>query len=192
MNKRILKNFLIIVGLILLGINFIIHLIDSGDIFEALLYMAFETFVEFGELESILSILGITLLAFGILIKNENTSNEPQNDEKSVRKYKLLRILGYTPFIVILCFVTIRYGFNDFLGIIFLFSLFGWPLYIIGIILIIKSSSKVRSFKELNNKNITNQNEQQAIKKNNFTPLIAIVAILCIAIVLFINKYLIF
>ena len=68
--------------------------------------MTFETFVEFGELESILSILGITLLIFGILIKDENASNEVQNNENFVKKYKLLRILGYIPFIGILCFAT--------------------------------------------------------------------------------------
>ena len=166
MNKRILKKFLIIIGLILLGLNFIICLINSGEVFETLFDIVFETFVEFGELESILSISGITLLTFGILIKNENASNETKNDKKAVRKYKLLRILGYMPFIGILIFATYSaisgisflfstsYGFDAFLGSILLLSLFLWPLYIIGIILIIKSSSKIRNFEESQTQNI--------------------------------------
>ena len=52
------------------------------------------------------------------------------------------------------------YGVDAFLGSILVLSLFLWPLYIIGIVLIIKSSSKIRSFKELKNQNITNQSEQ--------------------------------
>ena len=72
MNKKFLKRYLIIIGLILLFVNFIICFIKEGDIFFALFTMAFETFAEFGELESILSILGTIFLVWGLIIKQEN------------------------------------------------------------------------------------------------------------------------
>ena len=50
MNKKFLKRFLIIIGLILLLSNFVICFIRDGDIFGALFAMIFKTFVEFGEL----------------------------------------------------------------------------------------------------------------------------------------------
>lgn len=164
MNKKFLKRYLIIIGLILLFVNFIICFIKEGDIFFALFTMAFETFAEFGELESILSILGTIFLVLGLIIKQEN---EPKtlNNENSIVKYKILRVLGYLPFIGILCFsiyssicgfsflFSTSYGMGAFFGTIFLISLFIWPLYIIGAIIIIKSSSKINAFKKSNVQN---------------------------------------
>lgn len=43
---------------------------------------------------------------------------------------------------------TTSYGFDAFLGGILIPSLFLWPLYIIGIILILIGSLKIRKFKE--------------------------------------------
>ena len=48
MNRRILKKFLIIMGLILLGLNFIISLIECEDIFEALFTISFEAVADLG------------------------------------------------------------------------------------------------------------------------------------------------
>lgn len=168
MNKKFLKRYLIIIGLILLFVNFIICFIKEGDIFFALFTMAFETFVEFGELESILSILGTIFLVLGLIIKQENVPKTLDNKNPMV-KYKLLRVLGYLPFIGILCFATFSsicgfsfffsrsYGLDAFFGTIFLMSLFIWPLYVIGAIIIIKSSSKINAFKKSNVQNSTDK-----------------------------------
>lgn len=168
MNKKFLKRYLIIIGLILLFVNFIICFIKEGDIFFALFTMAFETFAEFGELESILSILGTIFLVWGLIIKQENVPKTLDNKNPIV-KYKLLRVLGYLPFIGILCFATFSsicgfsfffsksYGLDAFFGTIFLMSLFIWPLYVIGAIIIIKSSSKINAFKKSNVQNSTDK-----------------------------------
>ena len=168
MNKKFLKRYLIIIGLILLFVNFIICFIKEGDIFFALFTMAFETFAEFGELESILSILGTIFLVWGLIIKQENVPKTLDNKNPIV-KYKLLRVLGYLPFIGILCFATFSsicgfsfffsrsYGLDTFFGTIFLMSLFIWPLYVIGAIIIIKSSSKINAFKKSNVQNSTDK-----------------------------------
>lgn len=82
---------------------------------------------------------------------NKEILNEANNNNL-VRKYKVLRILGSLPFIEILCYAffsaiygltflySTSYGFDAFLGSIVLSSLFIWPLYIIGIVLIIIGS----------------------------------------------------
>ena len=170
MNKKFLKRFLIIIGLILLLVNFIICLINEGDIFYALFTMAFETFAEFGELESILSILGMIFLVLGLIIKQENAPKTV--DKNSIVKYKILRAFGYLPFIGILCFAiyssicgfsflfSTSYGVGAFFGTIFLMSLFIWPLYIIGAIIIIKSSSKINNFNKSNVQNITDTDKE--------------------------------
>lgn len=149
-------------------LDFVICFIDSGEIFEALITMALETFVEFGELESILSILGVIFLSLGLLIKKENISNTVVNIKNSIVKYRILRIIGYVPFVGILCFASYSaiygfsfffstsYGFHAFFGSILIFSLFFlWPLYIIGIIIIIKSSSKIKNLNKLEIQNAT-------------------------------------
>lgn len=146
MNKKTIKNILIITGFILLGLNFVIYLIDVENILEALLMMAFETFDEFGKLESLLSILSTILLTFGFLIKKDNSSYETENNINSSRKYKILRIIGYIPFLGVLIFVSfLANSFNDFFRKIHTLSLFVWPLYLVGFILIIKNSSKNRA-----------------------------------------------
>jgi len=162
MNKTVLKKISLITGLILLGINFIIYLINSINVIEALYNMIFETFAEFGELESFLTILGIFLLSFGLLLENNNMLNE-KNNNKIIRKYKILRFLGCLPFIGILFFAifsaiygltflySTSYGFDAFFGTLLLSSLFLWPLYIIGIFFIIISSLKIRKIKKFNN-----------------------------------------
>lgn len=126
MNKTILKKFLIIIGLILLLTNFIICLGTEGDILGALFAMAFETFVEFGELESILSILGIAFLFSGLIIKKENIPNEIKYSKDSIVKYKILRVLGYLPFVGILCFASYSAicGFSFFLSTSYGFEAF--------------------------------------------------------------------
>ena len=48
MNKKIFKKFLVMIGLTLLGVNFIICLIESGDIFEALFTISFEAVADLG------------------------------------------------------------------------------------------------------------------------------------------------
>ena len=165
MNKKFLKRFLFIIGLILLFVNFIICFINERDIFFALFTMAFETFAEFGELESILSILGTIFLGLGLIIKQENEVQTVDNNKNLIVKYKILRALGYLPFIGSLCFAiyssifgfsflfSTSYGIEAFFGTIFLISLFIWPLYIIGAIIIIKSSSKINDFNKSNGQN---------------------------------------
>lgn len=167
MNKRNIKKFFIIIGTILLLLDFGICFIDSGDIFEALITMALETFIEFGELESILSILGMTFILFGLIIKEENIPHTTENNKKSIVKYNVLRVIGFIPFIGVLCFgiysAIVGFGFvssyskgiEGFLSSIFIISFFVWPLYIIGAVIIIKSSSKIKSFKNNKMKNTT-------------------------------------
>lgn len=168
MNKRNIKKIFIVVGTILLLLDFVICFIDTADIFGALITMTVETFVEFGELESVLSILGMVFLSLGLLIEKGDTSNSVVNTKKSLKKYRILRIIGYLPFVGILCFAIYSsiygfsfffstiYGLSAFFGSILIFSLFFlWPLYIIGIIIIIKSSSKIKSFKNKEMRNAT-------------------------------------
>ena len=169
MNKKFLKRFLIIIGLILLFVNYIICFINDGDVFFALFTMVFETFVEFGELKSILSILGTSFFVCRLIIKQENEQNSVDNNKNSIVKYKILRVFGYIPFVGILCFATFSsicgfsfffsrsYGLDAFFGTIFLMSLFIWPLYVIGAIIIIKSSSKINAFKKSNVQNSTDK-----------------------------------
>lgn len=157
MNKNLIKKTLIVIGIILLSLNFIICY--NGDVFLALFSMSFNAFVEFGDLESILSIVGMGCLFFGLIIKKENTSYTVENNKKLIVKYNIFRILGCLPFIGILCFAinsaingfsfffTTYDGLEAFFDTIFFFSLIIWPLYIIGGIIIIKSSSKIRDLK---------------------------------------------
>jgi len=75
--------------------------------------------------------------------------------------YKVLRLLGFIPFIIVLSYAiynmfsgttfifTELIGFEAFYCTIIVYSIHLWPLYIIGLILIILSTIKL---KKLNNK----------------------------------------
>ena len=126
----------------------------NENIFEAFLIMFSETvyaiIIRSVGLEHILFILGIVFLVFGLIINEDNLLS--QDNKNLVIKYKLLRVLGYLPFIGIVCFAIYEglfgfsflgdtsYGFVAFLCVIGFYSFLIWPIYIIGIILIIKSS----------------------------------------------------
>ena len=162
MNKKLLKFILIAIGIILLLITFILYLIDTGNVLDAFIFIALEGILDFGEIESILTILGLICLIVGLMMQSNKNNNifTEENSKKHKIKYQILKISGYLPFIGILCcgiyhsivgfsifFSDADYGVSAFLASILMFSLFIWPLYIIGIILIIKSSKKL---KELN------------------------------------------
>ena len=165
--KRIIKISLIILGVILLVINFLNYFIDSGDFFYSLFNITLSAIVEFGENESILSILGITFTCVGLLIKNDYNLEEYKISKKSVKYYKVLKFIGFMPFIGVLCFgifsaingfsffFSTSYGVEAFLESIFWISImFLWPFYLIGIVIIIKSTSKIKELQKYKNQNI--------------------------------------
>lgn len=169
MNKGILKKVFVIIGVIIWLLNILIYFIESGNIFDALLFTAFETIVEFGEIESILSISGSIFILLGVIIKDESIPHATEFNKKSIVKYKILRCIGYLPFVIALVsgilgmvagfgfFFSYHDGIDGFLGSIFFLSLLIWPLYIIGLAIIIQSSSKLKSIK---NRNSCDKNQE--------------------------------
>ena len=73
-------------------------------------------------------------------------------------------ILGLLPFVGILGFAifsaingfsflfSTSYGFDAFGGVILIYSILFWPLYIIGLVLIIKSIQKLKQLKSREDK----------------------------------------
>ena len=159
--KNRLKNFLIITGFLLLLIYFFRGLKHGYDIGEALLSILF-FILEIGDFEFLLVLLGISFIFVGFVRPNEN-SNMSINTKKlgSKRKYQILRILGYLPFIFAFCmgmFYSITgfsflfstsYGISAFFESILVYSFLFWPLYIVGIIIILKSSEKIMMIDDL-------------------------------------------
>ena len=157
MNKNLLKKILIIIGLALLLYNLSMFSLETSNIFEAFVFMTMETFLEFGEIESLFTIFGTLFLLVGISLKKEESTVPTEINYKRLKiKYNLLKFLGFLPFVAILCigifcafsgfsfFFSTSYGISAFFSSIFLFSLLVWPFYIIGAVLIIKSSQKLK------------------------------------------------
>lgn len=88
---------------------------------------------------------------------NKNISNGTENNKNAIVKYKILRLIGYLPFVGVLFFthyftkgMKTNYGFNDFVGSLIFCLLLLSPFCIAGTVLIIKSSSKIKILKNSN------------------------------------------
>ena len=159
--KKNIKRMLIIVGALLLAYYFFISFEQHGTIFDTLLSMLL-FILEIGDPESMYIILGVIFIATGIIIRDSDNKvkNNVETTDKVRKKYKLIRILGFLPFVAMLTvgvissiygftfFFSTSYGLDGFIESIIFFSIFCWPLYIIGIILIIKYSQKLKSFEK--------------------------------------------
>ena len=192
MDKRTLKKFLIIIGIVLLVTDFIICVSDSRGIYEVLFGRGLEILDNFGELESIIFLSGFFSLILGIIIQSDTISIESENNANLIKKYKRLRILGCLPFIVLVC-LSIKYaisgftflwsatdyGFEAFWQSFFIYLVGSWHLYVIASIIIIKSSLRIRSL-----------NQRGCINKKKLILIITII-ILWIAITLIRNIILI-
>ena len=139
-NKN-LKTILITISIIWI----IIEILLEGSLIDKIANTGFEP------LENITFILAIILLVVGISIKVPKLQ-----ENNNIIKYKILRVIGYFPFIGILLFgifsmfngftfaFDTSYGITALIGAIVFSSIFIWPLYIIGIILIIISNKKIK------------------------------------------------
>ena len=155
--KKIIQKLLIIIGIILLMSLFIVEYMDTKSIINAFFTISLNTVLEFGKIESLLSILGILCIIIGIFSKENLNRN---NSNKSLMKYKILKWIGIFPFIAILCIglfsmingfsfmFSTSYGISAFFESIMIISLFIWPLYIIGIALIIYSKKKITNIEK--------------------------------------------
>lgn len=161
------KKGLILVGVIILSINFINACMMEERIFSGLAKMVIDTIIEFGEIESLTNIFAVICLVSGILIKVDQKDDAKIYNEEYVskyKKYKWLRILGTLPFIGVIglgIFCAFRgfsfifnssYGLEAFIESILLISIFIWPLYIIGLVIIIITTRKIKNLKKENNK----------------------------------------
>lgn len=153
--RNITKKILISIGTILLVTLFIMEYLDTKSIVDAFFNISIETISDFGEIESILSISGILCIIIGILSKNDFNKEKTKDSKKLIMKYKILKWLGFLPFIAIVSIgvfssivgfsfmFSTSYGIAAFFESILIISLFIWPLYIIGIVLIIYSKKKI-------------------------------------------------
>jgi len=156
MDKKNKKILLITISTVWI----IIEIMLEGGLLMKTMNTAFEPF------ENITFILAIILLIIGICIEISKT--EINNNDKKILKYKILRAIGYLPFIGILLYgifsmfngftfiFSTSYGFEAFIGTIIIYSIIIWPLYILGLILIIKSNNKIKNF---SSKSIINDEE---------------------------------
>ena len=151
MSKKILKIILITLSSVYIAFNLMT---------EGFLNMLLDTALD--PIENIFFILSIILLLIGIIIddSNDETVNSKKIDNnintQKIKKYKILRFIGFLPFILVIScgiffmftgfgfFFNTSHGVSAFFGSIFFISLFAWPLYIVGIILIIKSNQKLK------------------------------------------------
>ena len=106
--------------------------------------------------------MGPLLITIGLIIdtKNKNDINNEFNIKIKMRKYKILRIIGLFPFIIVICsgtfsmfngycfFYSCSYGLDALFETILLTSWIVWPLYIIGIILIVNSNKKLKELEK--------------------------------------------
>lgn len=159
--KKNIKRILIIVGILLLVYYCFISFEQYGDIFGTLLSILLFIF-EIGDPESMYIILGVIFITIGLLIKDseKKVKYDVEITDKVRKKYKLIRRLGFLPFVAMLLagtissiygftfFFSTSYGLEGFIDCIIFFSIFCWPLYIIGIILIIKYSQKLKSLEK--------------------------------------------
>ena len=121
--KNRLKNFLIITFFFLLFIYFFRGLKHGYDIGEALLSILF-FILEIGDFEFLLVLLGISFIfAFCMGM--------------------FYSITGFS-----FLFST-SYGISAFFESILVYSFLFWPLYIVGIIIILKSSEKIMMIDDL-------------------------------------------
>lgn len=166
MNKNLIKKILIISGLLIILGVYITFVLDTFSFIDALIEMIVTIGIDIDEIESILTILGLILLIIGIFIKNdtEKEISDCGNKKGKKVKYMILLILGLLPFVGILGFAifsaingfsflfSTSYGFDAFGGVILIYSIFLWPLYIVGLVLIIKSIQKLKQFKNREDK----------------------------------------
>ena len=165
MDKKNKKILLITISIVWI----IIEIMLEGSIMKKVMNTGFEPF------ENITFILAIILLIIGICIEIPKT--EINNNDKKILKYKILRAIGYLPFIGIILFgifsmfngfdfmFSTSRGIDAFIGTIIIWSIIIWPLYIHGLILIIKRNNKIKNF---SSKSIIND-EQNIEQEVTFT-----------------------
>jgi len=139
LNKTYIKKGVTLLGITLLLFNFILYIIEFGDIFEASLNAIFSLAfgsVYFDGLQSYLTLLSIICLITGLFMQ---------------KKYKSLRFIGYFPFIILLCMCILF--LSNITLLISLTCTFFWPYYIVGVILIVVSSIKLKQTKNNDNSN---------------------------------------
>lgn len=170
MNKNLLKKILIIVGtLVILGV-YITFVIDTASVIDGFIMMIIGIGIDLDEIESIITIIGLILLLIGIFIKGDKEKeiiNKNDNYEikpKTKKKYIIMLILGLLPFIVFLgsaifyvingisFFYNTVYGLEALEVVTAVYFIFLWPIYIIGLILIVKSIQKLKQFKNREDK----------------------------------------
>ena len=149
MNKKLLKNILITIGIIYLFIILLLNLHFNYNIIESLCNMFGGLFINF----NIIFLPGIISLIAGFMIDTKQT--EPK--QNSIKKYIKLRILGLIPFIGILCYAFLStivgasfmgsdiFGFDAF--ILVLLACFMSPWSWLGLVLIIISTLKIKKSK---------------------------------------------
>lgn len=147
MSKKIYKYMMIILS----SLYIVIDLIIIGPINKIMdVALDYE--------ENIPFVIAVILLLIGIFI---DATDKKINENAKLRKYKILKIIGYIPFIIVILYGIFRsftgfdfflkttYGLPAFFGSIFILSiLFMWPFYIIGIALIVKSKKLIKQIIE--------------------------------------------
>ena len=166
MNKNLIKKILIISGLLIILGVYITFVLDTASVIDGFIMMIIGIGIDLDEIESIITIIGLILLLIGIFIKTD-TEKEISicgNKKRKTAKYIILLILGLLPFVGILGFAifsvingfsflfSTSYGFDAFGGVILIYSILFWPLYIIGLVLIIKSIQKLKQLKSREDK----------------------------------------
>ena len=167
MDKKNKKILLITISIIWI----IIDIMLEGGLLMKTMNTAFEP------LENITFILAIILLVKGMSIEIPKTEIKNNKNNNNITKYKILRVIGYIPFIGIILFgifsmfngfdfmFSTSHGLDAFIGTIIIWSIIIWPLYILGLILIIKSNKKIKNF---SSKSIIND-EQNIEQEVTFT-----------------------
>lgn len=152
---RILKRILIIMSLIYIIFYLFVNNLIVSDFFDTLINIILS-------LINIDLLIAVILLLIGFFIdESSSEKGKDSSNNKKNMKYKVLKFIGFLPFVFVLLngifsmlfgfsfFFNKTYGINAFIVTIAFTSLLIWPLYIIGIVLIILSSIKL---KKLQNK----------------------------------------
>lgn len=151
--KKTIKKILIILGSIMTIYTMLQSLIDANFSISTAIDYYLEYFMGLLTLYPIciITVLGPLLIIIGAFINTENQDdiNPEEKIKKIEKKYKTLIFIGTTPFIgVILSGIMEDFSGDSLIGVILLYSIILWPLYIIGIIMIIIGIIKIKTIKK--------------------------------------------
>lgn len=169
--KNTIKKILIILGIAITAYSILHCLIEASfDITRAIDYY-FEYYLGIVILNpiSLITILGPIMIIIGTFLdtNDKNIQKNKEEVEKQTKKYRTFILLGYLPFLGVISYGffsmltgfsflnSTAYGFEALISSTLLLSILLWPLYIIGIILIVYSSiklTKIVSKNQINNK----------------------------------------